>query len=452
MKKNGICMKPNILLILVDSFRADKCFGENKTSKIPNIEKLIKKGVYFEQAIGSSDYTVTGYGSIFSGLFPIDAGNSGMDYHKIFSKIPNYISYLKNQGYHSYSLIASDEFENITDFSNFFENDEKSFDRAKTGLFFGLDSKILSNFEKEKMEEPWFYFIHLEDLHLPVRVPEKHKGKKYNERYDLAVSEIDNFIGKILEKIDLENTLLILTADHGDYILSGDDSIKDNFNQKVKTKLRTFVPKIAYDKASIIKRNTQRQIKISTTKNPLEKRAIDSRTAKNRYLFDELIHVPLLFAGHNVPSRNTISDLVRLVDVFPTILDLTGVKTPNREIHGRSLLPLLKGEKMEEEPVYLENTIFQTSQKSPNACVGIRSSKFKYFRSLKNPKENVHLYDLTVDPLEISNIANKKPEIISGMEKQIKKIKENSEKIEFDEMSKEEKNKIEEELKKLGYI
>ncbi len=37
--------KPNILFILVDSLRADKVFGKNKTSKIPNTESLIKNGV-----------------------------------------------------------------------------------------------------------------------------------------------------------------------------------------------------------------------------------------------------------------------------------------------------------------------------------------------------------------------------------------------------------------------
>ena len=74
--------------------RGDRCFGKNKTSNTPNIDSLISKGVYFEQTISSSDYTITGYGSIFTGLFPIDAGISGMSYHKIFSKVPNYIGLL----------------------------------------------------------------------------------------------------------------------------------------------------------------------------------------------------------------------------------------------------------------------------------------------------------------------------------------------------------------------
>ena len=77
-------LKPNIFFILADSMRGDRCFGKNKTSNTPNIDSLISKGVYFEQTISSSDYTITGYGSIFTGLFPINAGISGMNYHKIF--------------------------------------------------------------------------------------------------------------------------------------------------------------------------------------------------------------------------------------------------------------------------------------------------------------------------------------------------------------------------------
>ena len=89
-------MKPNILFILADSMRSDRCFAKNKKINTPNIDSLISKGVYFQQAISSSDYTITGYGSIFTGLFPINAGISGMSYHKIFANVPNYIDLLKN--------------------------------------------------------------------------------------------------------------------------------------------------------------------------------------------------------------------------------------------------------------------------------------------------------------------------------------------------------------------
>ena len=40
-------MHQNIIFLLVDGFRADQCFGKDKTSVTPNIDSLIQKGMYF---------------------------------------------------------------------------------------------------------------------------------------------------------------------------------------------------------------------------------------------------------------------------------------------------------------------------------------------------------------------------------------------------------------------
>ena len=194
-------MKPNILFIILDSMRSDKFHQKSKDSQTPNIDSLIHKGTYFDQNFGSSDYSVAGYGTIFSSLYPINAGISGMSYHKIFSKVPNYVNQLKNYGYHAYSLVDTWSIKlGLTDF----ENDDKEYDRTNLNLFNGLGNRILNKLESNSLIEPWFYLIHIEDLHIPVSVPDEFKYKKYSERYNFVVSEIDLWIGKILEKIDLE--------------------------------------------------------------------------------------------------------------------------------------------------------------------------------------------------------------------------------------------------------
>ena len=108
---------------------------------------------------------------------------------------------------------------------------------------------------------------------------------------------------------------------------------------------------------------------------------------------------------------------------------------------------------MEEFPVYMESTTIHTGQKSPKAVIGIRTSSYKYFRSLKNPNENCHLYDLRVDPKEENNLAEKNPEKVTEMEKLLEEIRV---KTSFDthseKYSKDESIRVEEELKKLGYI
>ena len=72
-------MKPNILFIVIDSLRADRIFGKQKTASSPFIDSLIKKGVYFSN--GTERYFVdvhklkddvkdtTGAGDAFNGAF-----------------------------------------------------------------------------------------------------------------------------------------------------------------------------------------------------------------------------------------------------------------------------------------------------------------------------------------------------------------------------------------------
>jgi arylsulfatase A-like enzyme len=426
--------------------RADKFHCKSNT---PNIDSLIKKGTYFSQNFSSSDYTISGYGSIFSSLYPINAGISGMNYHKIFSRVPNYINQLKNNGYHIYSLVDSWSIKlGLADF----ENEDNEYDRTNFNLFNGLGDRILNKLESKSLTEPWFYLIHLEDLHIPVIVPEKFKHKKYSERYDFVVSKIDLWIGKIIEKIDLEKTLVVITADHGDYILSIDDSVKDNFSSKIKSTLRSYVPKTIYDKVATQKRSVEHSTNHLKAKSSLKKRSIDTRTSKNRYLFDDLIHIPLLFLGYNIPPSEPIANLVRSIDIFPTIAELLGMKN-YPQIDGRSLLPLIHGEYLPEEPIYLENTIFETTTESPKPSIGLRNSEFKYFRRLNPDDKQIFLFDLINDPLEENNIASLNPKLVQKFEQQLSKKRDLLlSKFESPELNEEESKDVEEELKKLGYI
>ena len=68
------------------------------------------------------------------------------------------------------------------------------------------------------------YFLHIFDLHairegsMPTGLENFDTEKFGSTKYEKIVSSIDYWIGKILEKIDLENTIVIITADHGEKI------------------------------------------------------------------------------------------------------------------------------------------------------------------------------------------------------------------------------------------
>ena len=69
------------------------------------------------------------------------------------------------------------------------------------------------------MRQPWIYYIHLEDIHGKIIVPEEFDNEKFGRtKYEKMLSGIDLHIKKILDCVDLENTLVIITSDHGEYI------------------------------------------------------------------------------------------------------------------------------------------------------------------------------------------------------------------------------------------
>ncbi len=456
-------MKPNILFLLIDTFRADKFSGTEKTSKTPNIDSLIKKGTYFDQAISCSDGTIFSWSGLFTGLHPFKTGIKSQGYKKINSNVTTYFSILEKQGYNFYSYIPS-----VTDSLGIFpkwQNDDYSFDYY-WNLSEGLGKKIINLFESKKMDEPWFYYIHIEDLHFPITLTKEFDNEKFGtSKYEKKVSALDEWLGKILEKIDLKNTLVIITADHGAYIKAvNNENLKINLevNGELQTHVRNLgnlIPKSLRPLKSKLFfflediRKKRKYAKIQDLElTPYEKRALLwQRSDLEHFLYDELVHIPLLFLGYDVKKNMKISQQVRIIDIFPTILDIIGITNNTANIDGQSLLPLIEGKQIPEEPAYME-THYLIDIESQDK-IGVRTSQFKFFRDTNNPQVSVHLYDLKNDPFENNNIAKIKPEIVKKMEEILQNILQYSSQVPpDDEFNEEEIKKIEEELKKLGYV
>ena len=101
------CLKPNILFLVIDSFRADKFSGSNKSSLTPNIDKMIQNGTYFKQAISSADGTLLSWSSLLTALHPFKTGIRSEKLHKINPDIKTYFDILKDQGYYFYCLVRA---------------------------------------------------------------------------------------------------------------------------------------------------------------------------------------------------------------------------------------------------------------------------------------------------------------------------------------------------------
>jgi len=123
-------MKPNIIFLIIDSFRSDKFYEKNKTSITPNLDKLIKNGTYFSQTISSADATLLSWSSIFSGLYPFKTGIRSSRFNKLDENITTLFDLLKKFDYEFYSFTPTFS-EAVGLFPNF-KNDNSVYDFTQT--------------------------------------------------------------------------------------------------------------------------------------------------------------------------------------------------------------------------------------------------------------------------------------------------------------------------------
>lgn len=127
-------------------------------------------------------------------------------------------------------------------------------------------------------------------------------------------------------------------------------------------------------------------------------------------LYDTLIRVPLIlvYPGH-IPAGVVIDDTVSLVDVAPTVAELVGLRLET-DLRGSSVVPLLMGGQMPDRPVIAET--YRPEAYSDK--LAIISSGFKYIWSRRD-HEWVELYNLAEDPDEHRDLARQRPELVAEM-------------------------------------
>ena len=447
----------NIFFLSVDSLRSDHVFSSNKKSQTPNIDKLVKNGLYFSQAFSASDATLFSWSSMFSGLFPFKTGiNESLHFNKINNDVTTIFKHLSQKNYNFYGFRPKLS-ETIGLFPNFL-NKNFLYD-INDSLDDNLGKNILELLTTVKLQEPWFCFIHLNDLHFPIRVPEKFNKLQYGKsKYERALFNVDSWIGKFLESINLDDTLFILTADHGSYIKFLEiDNKKFDFeeiasNELTKSSITKKIPKFLkpvkdnFFYKNEIKKNKQRQKQLEDTNLTIsQKRELsEGKFEIDHTLFDPKLRIPLLFVNNSI-KHNIVDKLVRSVDIFPTICGFLNIKI-EENLDGINLLSDSSSENL---IAYIEST--PLIDINSNDVIGIRTSDFKYFRNTSNPKEMIHLYNLKNDLNEENNLVSSDSAKVKEMEELLLTIIQNSpdksNKINDDDSS-----IIEEELKKMGYV
>ena len=463
---NSDLIKPNILFLLLDSFRADKISGPDKNSLTPNFDYIKKNGAFFDHAISSSDGSMLSLAGLFSGKHPFKTGMRSSKLTKLIDTT-SYLEFLKNHGYKLYGdMPKSDSLLEIIPPD--FENNEETFCTSGMGTEAG---QITLDKLNSKMKEPWLFIMHADHLHFPITNPKGFQDEKFgSDNYEKQVSAIDYWLGQVLEKVDLKKTLVVITGDHGSYIQSlNKESLNIDFQDRgdlqmkigeISNRFPKFLEPLKLylflTRENISRKRKEKKIKDLNLKPHEVRGLLHQRSDPERLLFDEKIRVPLFMIGPKVDQGMTISQQVRLIDVFPTICEIVGIPDKDEKIDGVSLYPLLENRKMGDLIAYMESTPAIVIK--PVIVIGIRTDKYKYFRNRYDSSKNVHLYDLENDPYEDNNIADKDKKVVEAMEDILKSMLngfslEKGCRLEYvdENLGTKETNMVEKELKKMGY-
>ncbi len=323
----GLKSKPNVLLVMVDTLRADhlSCYGSDL--KTPNLCRLADDGTTY-QGFSHASWTKPATASLITStlpsthnamskpsslsqdlvLIPEAMQEAGYTTGGVVSNVNLAESFGFAQGYDDYYYLAPDYL---------FGSKESSsklivYQLARTLILgvFGGDATYFNDFYQDsevvngvafdwldkRKNERFFLFLHYMDPHDPylehpyngvgisrasMQEPEPEMAERLHELYRGEIEYLDENFGKLLAKLDAEglydDTVIVLTADHG-----------EEFNEH-------------------------------------------GGFWHGLTLYDEQIRVPLLIKwakGGERPNRGADSGIARLIDVGPTILGTAGIEIP----------------------------------------------------------------------------------------------------------------------------
>lgn len=148
-------------------------------------------------------------------------------------------------------------------------------------------------------------------------------------------------------------------------------------------------------------------------------------SVERRLAYEEAIRMPLLVRYPRMIKAGTLRDEFALnIDLAPTLLSVAGASVPGN-MQGRSLAPLLKGERVKWRDSFLieyySDRVFPRIARMGYKAV--RNRRWKYIRYLELEGMD-ELYDLKTDPYEMKNLFNQ-----TGAEKALGKMKQEMERL-----------------------
>jgi len=380
--------RANVVLITLDTLRADqlKAYG-NAAVGAPFLAELASNGTVFENAYSSSSWTAPSTASLLTGGYPDRHGIAQgflvqlqgattadeIRLQAISARTPTLAETLRDSGYKTFGVAANVNVGAEMQFDRGFDR----FVRERQMSAEKMGELVLSWKEEMRAAEPFFLYLHLNDVHKPYDLREEWFAQAEGEpaatlaRYRSELGYMDHFLERLWKDLGLgEQDLVVVVSDHGEEFLDH-GGWGHHFS--------------LYDEL-------------------------------NRIVF--FVHAP----GLGIRRGQRISTPVSIIDVEPTIRELIGLPrvsgTAEQDPDGVSLAFLLhpareEGRDGQPDPRIgkLMRPLFAHRMESEQELWSVLDGRYKLIEGAAG----LELYDLETDPRETKNLVEEKREVVSGL-------------------------------------
>jgi len=397
--------KFNLLLITVDTLRADHIGIYGGKVRTPVMDQLGNSGVIFTRTYTHVPLTLPSHCSLLTGTIPPVHGVRDNGY-RFSGRNKTLAEILKDKGYFTAAFVGAFPLDSRFGLDKGFDlyDDNYGSRNLQRDLTFverkaEQVTKRASVWLENNKDKSFFLWVHYFDPHAPYEPPlpfaEEYRGKEYEGE----VAYTDKMIGELLAKLDslglTDDTVIVLTSDHGEGL------------------------------------------------------GEHQETTHGIFIYDSTLHVPLIFFNRKIlPQGRVISELTGLTDAFPTILDLLNIPFNIKQIQGRSLKASMLGRKsLGDREIYIES-VAAMLDRNWAPLQGLISKNWKYIEA---PQQE--LYDLNGDPQELNNLFDKNPQVARQLRTKLKTIMATNAFSSLNEIQRPAMDKeTYEKLRSLGYI
>ncbi len=371
---HGDFERHNVLVVTIDTLRADRVGAYGGGALTPTLDRLAASGVRFSRAYTHAPLTLPAHTSIFTGLTPASHGVHDNGAASIDARVPTLAERLHGAGYRTGAFVGAFVLDARFGLSRGFDvyDDhvgsgdagpidfafaERTADRVTkaAGDWILRTQNPESRIPDPESRAPWFAWVHLFDPHAPYRQHEPATANPYDGEVAFADQQLGAFLGRLRAAGQLDRTLIVVLADHG-------ESLGEH-----------------------------------------------GEATHGLFAYNATLHIPLIVAGPPLGGEVVDAEVAQS-DVLPTILDLLGVEPPPA-LDGRSLLPAIRREPQPARPIYFEALdAYLTRDWAP--LTGVVEDGWKYI-----DLPEAELYDLGADPSERHNVLASHPRRVADLQR-----------------------------------